>query len=152
MKFPLNLSNVTGRAGILMPALSYRFRILFGEDENSDLNYMLTQQIVSCENNYVKKETKITIREPYNSIIHRLVLKMSKSSINIQIQEMDGMNSNVLNTVCFSGCILKNHKVKYDYGLSDPVKHILTFKAANVKTVDEYKEGDLFFEDVLVLE
>lgn len=146
MKFPLNLQ-VTS-PGILQPALSYRFRVLF----DKDVNYLLTGQIISCENNYVKKETKIAIREPYNSNIHKLVLTMCKSSINIQIQEMDGANCGILNTVYFSDCILKNHKVTYNYGLSDPVKHILTFKAASVKTVDEYIEGDLFFEDVLVLE
>lgn len=146
MKWPLNSQNISG---VLMPALAYRFRILF-EINNKDERDLLTKQIISCENNYKKRETKITIRGPYNSCIHTIILKMCKRIIDIQIQELDGSNAIILNTVCFLDCILKNHKVKYNYGKSEAVNHTLTFKAAKIKV--KHIEGDLYFEDVLVLE
>jgi len=147
MKWPLK-PNSTTRGGFLMPALCFRFRLLFDIEED----YLLTQQTMSCESNYVSKEMKIIIRSPLSSYVDNLVLKLCKSSVDIQLEEMDGANRTVLHTVYFSGCILKNHKVKYDYGASEPVKHILTFKADNIQVADELDEKDLYFEDVLVLQ
>ncbi len=116
------------RGGILMPLLSYRFRIIFPmEALYPEQGLLLTQQVIKCSFNFAKKEFKVKLRQPITKGMLNLVKHISTQSTTIIIEPMNGGN-NPLFSIHLFDCKCTDHSFELDYGSSSIAVHSLTFE------------------------
>lgn len=124
------------RGGILMPLLSYRFKIIFPiEALYPEQEYLLTQQVIKCSFNFAKKEFKVKLRQPITKGMLNLVKYIATRSTAIIVEPMNGEN-NPLFSIHLFDCKCTDHSFELDYGSSSIAVHNLTFEYFFLKEED----------------
>jgi len=143
-------SSSSTQAGILMPKLSYRFRVLFNNFGNSH-GLDITRNIINCETptyslvNNVESysDFKFTVRNDICSLSQLEIRdqidkqKLTNSTFDCTLEILDGsigIGTNVLEKREFLGCqIIGVEHSLVDYAMSDTQSITVTVKPTTVK-------------------
>lgn len=111
-------------AGILQPALQHRF-IVRVEGTPQDF----TAQSTAFAMNFAQKELLLLVEQSIGAIPRREHVVIQDWIDNpkriVTLDIMDG-NNNVVDTIKFQDCIIDQHVVEFNYGLSGIVVHTLS--------------------------
>ena len=130
------------RGGILMPLLSYRFRIVFPmEALYPEQGLLLTQQVIKCSFDFVKKEFRVKLRQPITKGMLGLVRYISAHPTSIIVEPMGG-GSHSLFSIHLYDCKCVNHSFELDYGNSDIAVHSLVFNYFRLEENDPVEWGE----------
>jgi hypothetical protein len=119
------------RSGILMPALTHRFRVIYSTPANPidlgrplyEQNLDLTTDTVYCRFNMAQNRVEFGIR---HNVCARMAtfLDICRGGLEwIRLEGMDGGNEAVLHTILGNRIEIIEHHVDYDYGVSAAVVH-----------------------------
>jgi len=118
-------------AGILMPLLENKFRVLFSSsDFGIEDNLELTAQIVSIDTDFKNKQLAFTIEQPATGEVLELLQSLVQRPTAIIIQAMDG-GEGVISQMQFTCLETKSHLFSLDYASPS--------RAASHKVVVGYK-------------
>ncbi len=121
---------VDGTRGLKMPAMAYRFRVLFGDFHMNELLGMLTQQVMNFTTSLHNNKLKIELRQPVTPGTFGALKVFLKSKSSIYLEPMDGSVNGSTCTIQFQGCECTDHSVRFDYSDSEVVVHHLEFTYA----------------------
>jgi len=132
------------RGGILMPLLAYRFRIIFPMEAllHPEQELLLTQQIMSCSFDFVKKELKVELRQPITKGMLSLVNYISTHFISIIVEPLNGVSDSLF-SIHVLDCKCIDHSFKLDYSDSAVAVHKLIFNYSRLEERDptEWEEN-----------
>ena len=111
--------------GILVPALSYRWRLRFENDQEN----LLTQQVRDLEIDYVNKEIRMNIVEPAaHNGVQQYMLDNAGKNVHVYIEIMTGSKKKepVVGQRLEFETKFSGHKFRLDYGKDEPALHEIT--------------------------
>ena len=112
-------------SGILHPSMSHRFRIRFDGSKRFDL---ITMQTTKVEISARDRTMRVWIQNPiaYAQDLLDLIENLSRGKHSGRIEGLDGDEGVTLMFKFFAE--LKDHKLVFDYSVSEPLTHELVFE------------------------
>lgn len=123
------MTEKNNRAGIVMPVLAFRFRVIFGGALLYETQIPLMKNIEKCSIDMKNKTFSITIRQTHEQSIFNIInFIVTDKSLPIYLEPMDGSHDGQICSVEMSECECIEHKINFDYSNSQPAKHVIVFK------------------------
>ena len=132
--------------GILMPALSHKWRLLFtGSAQIARPSNILTQQVVRCNLDMVNKKAKITIEQSILGEEYYQLENLHEWAFSLRMDVLNG-NDQIYYSIMFNKCNITKHEHNFDYADSKCLSHELEISYTNYDILIPATESELPIE------
>jgi len=122
------------KQGMMMPVLKYQFRVIFGHAIFYKDQACITRNIEKCSIDMKNKTFDVTIRQSVELSMINVVNFIVKNTLPIYVEPLASSSNPYCSIELVSSeCI--EHKLDFDYGDSDPAKHIIKFKYSHIREI-----------------